>query len=168
MAHVVWSNDLSVGLDVIDKQHMRIVDYINELDEAVVSKRADRVERIMAIVDAAIDYTESHFGFEEVMLEEVGYPFIKAHKKVHELFVRRIVGYRDRLLAGEDIGIELRDTLGRWLINHIKNEDSDYSKWCKSSNVSLPPGLKQTGVGSSHEPEGGEGWLSSRLKRFFR
>ena len=34
MAHIIWSNDLSVGIEIIDSQHKRIVDYLNELDDA--------------------------------------------------------------------------------------------------------------------------------------
>jgi hypothetical protein len=29
-----WTTDLNTGIDVIDKQHMRIVDYINDLEKA--------------------------------------------------------------------------------------------------------------------------------------
>ena len=35
MSHLItWTPDLSVGIDVIDGQHQRIVEYINMLHEA--------------------------------------------------------------------------------------------------------------------------------------
>ena len=34
MAYLHWSSDLDTGIDVIDKQHQRIVDYLNELNTA--------------------------------------------------------------------------------------------------------------------------------------
>jgi len=61
-------------------------------------------------------------------MEEAGYPFINAHKKVHQLFVKRVADYQQRFAMGEDIAEELLNTLRTWLINHIKNDDRDYSE----------------------------------------
>ncbi len=158
MAHIVWNDKLSVGVDVIDKQHMRIVDYINQLHDAINSSAPNRKERIASIVNDTVDYTESHFGFEETLMEEISYPYLKAHKKVHELFVRKVLDYKKRLDAGEDIAVELRETLARWLINHIKNEDADYSRWFADFEDK----------GKVPDPVQNEGWLGKQLKRFFR
>ncbi|MDR1647650.1 MAG: bacteriohemerythrin [Zoogloeaceae bacterium] len=156
MPRIEWNSSLSVGVEVIDKQHMRLIDYINELYDAIHSSTTvnDKRHRIASVVNDAIDYTESHFGFEETMLEEAHYPYLKAHIRVHQLFVRRMLDYKKRLLKGEDIAQELLETLGRWLINHIKNEDKDYSKWL---------------VDEGKKPEATEnsGWLSKQLSRFF-
>lgn len=141
MAHIVWSKNLSVGIDVIDKQHMRILDYINDLHDAINSSRnrQEHRQRIMDVVNDTIDYTESHFAFEESMLEEVNHPFLKAHKKVHELFVRKVRSYRARLELNEDIAVELRETLSRWLLNHIRSEDADYCRWVRTPEMNVVP-----------------------------
>jgi hemerythrin len=156
MPHIEWNPSLSVGVDVIDKQHMRLIDYINELYDAIYTSTTvnDKRQRIASVVNETIDYTESHFGFEETMLEEAHYPYLKAHMRVHQLFVRRMVEYKERLNKGEDIAQELLETLGRWLINHIKSEDKDYSKWL---------------VEEGKKPEATEnsGWLGKQLTRFF-
>jgi len=163
MSHILWSKELSVGIDVIDKQHTRIVDYVNELHD-VINQPPDAITRarIIAVVSDAIDYTESHFGFEEAMMEDAGYPFLKAHKKVHELFVRKVLEYKRRLDAGEDIAVELRETLKRWLINHIKNEDNDYSKWVIRSGAAA---VADTGEVSPTVREAGG--LKAWIKRLF-
>ncbi len=129
MARVAWSNDLSVGIDAIDKQHKRILGYINELDDVIISGKADRRERIAALVDSTIDYTKSHFDFEDALLEGVGYPFVEGRQRGNESFVERVIDCRDRLNAGEDIAPSMQDALSCWLISHIKNEDADYAKW---------------------------------------
>jgi hemerythrin len=94
MAKMVWSKDLETGFSVIDNQHKRIVEYINDLYEArtIGLKRED----IGKVIDELVDYTLSHFVFEESMQEEAHYPYLKAHKKVHELFVRRVAEYQER------------------------------------------------------------------------
>jgi hemerythrin len=155
MSYIVWNDNLSVGVEVIDKQHMRIIDYINELHAVVHSVSPDRKERIAAIVNDTIDYTESHFGFEETLLEEVNYLYLKAHKRVHQLFVRRVLEYKARMEKGEDIAQELLDTLARWLLNHIRNEDKDYAKWLSESEDRNPH--------AAHN----RGWLTKQLEHFF-
>jgi hemerythrin len=159
MSHIVWNDSLSVGVEVIDKQHMRIIDYINELYAAINSTASDKNTRIALVINDTIDYTESHFGFEETVLEEVDYPYLKAHKRVHQLFVRRVLEYKTRLDKGEDVAQELLETLSRWLLNHIRNEDKDYSKW-----------LIEADGGNRHatlHSEQNQGWLSKQLQHFF-
>ena len=61
-------------------------------------------------------------------MEESGYPFVNAHKRVHQLFVKRVGEYVQRFKMGEDITEELLNTLKAWLINHIRNDDNDYAE----------------------------------------
>ena len=147
---IVWTKDLDTGIDVIDNQHMRIVDYINELEEA--NKHGD-LKAIGVVLDECVDYTLSHFAFEESLQEEAGYRFVKPHKKVHELFTRRVKEYQERFHAGEDVGVELQDLLGRWLINHIKKDDADYVAAVKENMLEVTRRKKKE-----------SGWL----RRFFK
>ena len=123
MAHIVWTADLDTGIQVIDRQHQRIVDYINQLHHAQTHHSREEVGEVL---DELVDYTLSHFAFEENLMEEAGYGFVNAHKKVHQLFIRRIGDYQQRFNMGEEIADELLHTLRAWLINHIKSDDADY------------------------------------------
>lgn len=169
MLHVNWTDDLSVGIDVIDKQHMRIVEYINELTQAIEGNSPNRRKIILDILNDTIDYTESHFGFEEAMMEDAGYPFLRAHRKVHELFVHKVVTLKTQLENGEDIAVELRDALSRWLLNHIRNEDADYSKWVVALDKPAPGAAANAPAAPPRNlhPQRDEGWLTTQLKRFF-
>ena len=62
MTELQWSSKMNIGIDVIDKQHRQIVDYINRLGEAI---KASNKSEILQILDDVIDYTQSHFAFEE-------------------------------------------------------------------------------------------------------
>ena len=112
MTLLVWQAELETGIDVIDQQHQRIVALINQLGEA-----KDR-EGLATVLEELVDYTLSHFAFEEELMEESGYSFGPAHKRVHDMFVRRVSEYRMRFEAGEDITAELKGMLARWLFNH--------------------------------------------------
>jgi len=150
MALIVWDSNLDTGIDVIDNQHKRIVEYINKLD---VAREAHSKEEVGRVLNELVDYTLSHFTFEESLMEEAGYPFINAHKKVHQLFVKRVGNYIQRFKMGEDIAEELLNTLKAWLINHIRNDDNDYSQIVKE-NMNILDSAKG-------------GWLSKSLKKVF-
>lgn len=147
MAQLEWTADLETGIQVIDKQHRRIVDYINKLSHA---QKLHSREEVSDVLDELVDYTLSHFAFEESLMEDAGYTYINAHKKVHQLFVRRVADYQQRFKMGEDIADELLNTLRAWLINHIKNDDQDYTRDVREK------------LSNKNERSGG-GWL----KRFF-
>ncbi|SDB92203.1 bacteriohemerythrin [Acinetobacter boissieri] len=120
---ISWSSNFETGIDVIDEQHKRILYYINDIDEVCFTH--DR-EKIKDILDNIIDYTQSHFTFEESLQQEAGYQFSVPHKKVHDLFIKKIEDYRLRFLKGETIEEDLYQVLTKWLINHIKHDDADY------------------------------------------
>ena len=136
MAHLNWTPDLETGIREIDGQHRRIVDYINQLYDA--RDHHDR-EAVGAVIDEMVDYTLSHFAFEESLQEEAGYAYCKPHKKVHELFARKVSEYQERMDLGDDVAEELHATLARWLVNHIKRDDADY---VESVRASMAPGAR--------------------------
>ena len=134
MEIIQWSPTLETGIDVIDQQHKRIVDYINALRIAQV--KGDR-GAVAKTIDDVIDYTQSHFGFEEALLEDAGYPLLNAHKRVHELFIRRVAVLHQRFKSGEDIAQDLHNVLARWLITHIQTEDRHYVGAVKEKMVGV-------------------------------
>lgn len=129
MAALVWIPELNTGIDEIDRQHRCIVDYINRLDQLRATR--DR-KRLGDVIGETLEYTLSHFIFEESLLEEAGYSFSGPHKKVHDIFTRRIADFQKRFVAGEDIAEELHSMLSRWLFNHIRNEDHAYVSTVKT------------------------------------
>lgn len=81
---------------------------------------------VAGVIEELVDSTQSHFAFEEALMKEAGYKFLEMHKKVHELFIRRVSDFTLRFAKGEDIAGEVHVMLVRWLSNHIANEDRDY------------------------------------------
>ncbi len=145
-----WTPDLDTGIGVIDSQHKRIVDYINQLDYACRS--GDRDESRVAL-DGLVDYTATHFAFEEEMQEKAGYQFVGAHRRVHQIFMKRVATFRRRADTGEDITEELLAMLKVWLASHIKGDDRDYVE-----------SVRKLVHGDQTEHAG---WLNATLKRFF-
>ena len=153
MSHLVWTDALNTGIEVIDNQHKRIVEMINQLHDA---NQGHSREAVGEVIENLVDYTLSHFAFEESLMEDAGYEFLRAHKRVHELFIKRVSEFRMRFQAGEDVGADLNGLLSRWLFNHIKSDDSAYVGAVKGSMQAI---TKDKSEGS---------WLSRSMKRFFR
>ncbi|MET0070587.1 MAG: bacteriohemerythrin [Candidatus Thiodiazotropha sp.] len=153
MAHLVWLKSLETGIDVIDGQHKQIVDYINKLDDARFTKNRFVIGKV---IEDTVEYTVSHFGFEETLLEDAGYEFTRPHKRVHELFIRRVSEFKQRFDEGEDISEELHGLLSRWLFSHIQNDDAAYVDSVKASLSDLDSNKQK------------RGFLSRSLARFFR
>ncbi|HDP88677.1 MAG TPA: bacteriohemerythrin [Thioalkalivibrio sp.] len=150
---IKWQKDLDLGIPVIDQQHQRIVDLIVDLHNA--GGRGDQA-LVGGVIDSLIDYTESHFAFEEALMEDAGYVFTRAHKKLHERFIDKAKEYKYRHVAGEDVAHELSNSLTIWLFEHIRKDDRDYQGAVKEKMINL----------TSDANEGG--WLSRSVKRFFR
>jgi hemerythrin len=123
MAILTWMPELDTGIEEIDVQHKRIVDYINRLYE--LRDTRDRAA-LADVIAEMVDYTISHFAFEEGVMESAGYMFSGPHKRVHELFTRKVAEFQSRFDAGDDVTSELHGLLSRWLFNHIRNEDHGY------------------------------------------
>jgi hemerythrin len=145
-----WTPDLEIGISVIDNQHKRIVDYINELNNAI---RTGSTEETRLTLEGLLDYTITHFEFEEELQEKAGYPFLKAHQSVHQRFMKRIAAFRGRANNGEDIANELLSMLRVWLVSHIMGDDRDYVESVKEF------------INSTNQEHGN--WLNSTLKKLF-
>ena len=118
-----WSEKFNLGIDVIDNQHRQILDYITALEKI---RATGAREQIKDVFDDLIDYTQSHFSFEENLLAQVNYQFLPSHRSIHELFVKRLRDYRQRFDNGESVEDDLHRLLSKWLINHIQHDDQDY------------------------------------------
>lgn len=148
-----WKSEYNTGIEIIDDQHRRILDYINDLDEVLATPNYQR-HQVQDVLNNIIDYTQSHFTFEESLQEEAGYKYRVPHKRVHDLFIRKIETYRERFLAGDGIEEDLHQLLCNWLINHIRHDDGDYVSAVKESMM---------GIIKEREQKKGKNWFA----RFF-
>ena len=132
-----WSSEYELGIQVIDNQHERIVDYINDVDE-LQSRNANR-SQMQQVLHCLIDYTQSHFAFEEALLEQVGYQELAEHQQLHQTFIKQIEGMHQDFLNGHDIADQLAEVLLKWLLEHIHSDDQSYSAIVKETLLKQNP-----------------------------
>ena len=85
---ILWGPAYELGILVIDQQHKRIVDYINELDR--LADQPDAQLGVARVLYDLVDYTESHFSFEEALMERAGYGELDDHHHKHRQFTFHI------------------------------------------------------------------------------
>lgn len=145
------------GIHAVDQQHQRLVNMVNVLDEvrkAFYQNFGQKQRAVGDIVTEMVEYTISHFAFEESLQKDANYKYFHAHKRIHALLVQRAGEYKERWASGEDIADELYDVLSRWLFNHIRNDDCAFAPAVKARMKELD---KQSA-----------GWIGQLLKRFFK
>ncbi|MCT4534533.1 bacteriohemerythrin [Halodesulfovibrio sp.] len=130
----IWSDDLSVGLNSIDKQHKMLVSLINELHAAMKSRRNQN--ELLSVIDNLKNYTVTHFGYEEELFAKHGYPDTVAHKEQHRKFVAEVVDFEAGVRSGKlTVTMDVMKFLKDWLTHHIKGTDKQYSKFLSSKGV---------------------------------
>jgi hemerythrin len=149
---IAWTSDLDTGIEAIDQQHRKIVDYINALEVAIRDKDSAATGRVL---DGLEEYCRVLFAFEEALQVKVGYKHAKSHKMVHDLFAKRMAKYRERRKAGDDVADNLLEALNSWLLLHIKREDKNFV-----------PDVKRS-MGEMVTGNAGEDWLSRSVSGFF-
>lgn len=142
------------GIGVIDDQHQQIFDLVGELDDA--AHGADRAQ-IGECINRIVSHTLAHFEFEEELMEQSNYPFLKVHKRLHDHFIQRMLGYTQRFDNGEEITLELTHFMSSWLRSHFSHEDRDYSPQILA---------EMQGLANQVSAASNESWLSRTLHRF--
>jgi hemerythrin len=138
---LIWKDCWNTGIDTIDAQHRRIMDYINQLghitpdpkpqastslsDEAVEETHYALFFGSLAIaefgyvLDEFIRCLENHFAHEEQLHVEVTYQLSVPHKESHDLFLVRIKKYQAEYNQGVDNADKLYRILNKWIEQHI-------------------------------------------------
>jgi len=124
MPVIMWTEDLSVGVELIDQQHKELFDHINRFTDAMFDGKAK--EEVGKLLTFLADYVVLHFGAEEKLMFQHQYPAYESHKEVHDRFVHEFIKVKTRYDAGEMNSssiITVFDGMWTWLRQHIRVTD---------------------------------------------
>ncbi|HBA62317.1 MAG TPA: hemerythrin [Lachnospiraceae bacterium] len=126
-----FDDTLITGNDMIDGQHKELIGKINDLLRSC--EKGDGKLTAIKTLDYLADYTDFHFGEEEKLQEEIGYPGITEHKKEHEKFRRTVEELREMLEEEEgptDAFVsQVQKNVIEWLYGHIKGFDRSVAEY---------------------------------------
>lgn len=126
-----FDESLITGNEMIDSQHQELIEKINDLLRSC-ERNNDRLGATQMLGYLA-EYTDFHFGEEEKLQEEIGYPGIEKHKEKHEE-LRKVVSQLHEMLVEQDgptaeFAESVNNNVTKWLYNHIKTFDRSVAEY---------------------------------------
>ena len=129
-----WKDTYNVNIGIVDSQHKVLVDLINELHQAMMTRTGK--EHLGKILSNLIKYTQGHFKAEEGILQSNQYPDFDNHKAEHDRFTKTVLDFQDNFQSNQiGLTIEVMDFLKEWLIKHIMGVDKKYTPYLKARGV---------------------------------
>lgn len=122
MDEIVWTQEMSVGVERMDAEHRALVAMLNELGQALASGRGDEAARDVA--GRMRRYAKEHFQTEESAMLASDYPTRTGHIAEHDSFIEKVLELEEALSLGGSAEPEgLRAYLADWLRSHIMGTD---------------------------------------------
>lgn len=132
---IVFNDSIKLGLRDIDKQHEKLVNLINQLHRNMKLRLGK--DKAADILNELVDYTVTHFAFEEKLFKEHKYEDLTSHTIKHKELVAKVNDFNTKFTQGNAmLTMDLMDFLKDWLVNHIKGTDKKYAPFLKSKGVS--------------------------------
>lgn len=128
-----WTEDLSVGVDLIDQQHKTWFEKADQLFEAGKQGKAkDFIAQMLQFLD---EYTKMHFHDEEKYMLSIHYPEYETQKKLHSGFIEELAKLKKEYeQSGGNIVviINANQMVINWLTKHISTQDKKIGAYAKS------------------------------------
>jgi len=125
---VSWKPEYSVGINIIDAQHKKLIETVNMLSDAIEKQEAKSV--LSEVLNRLIAYVTFHFDLEERYMLEFVYLGYSEHKEAHKYCTDKVLGFMKKFEAGEEmLPVEMLDFLVDWLHGHMLEMDHKYSAY---------------------------------------
>jgi hemerythrin len=131
---VQWSDDLSVGVEMIDTQHKELINAVNRLTDAMWEGKGS--EETGKLLNFLAEYVVTHFGSEERLMVKHQFPGYEAHKEAHDRFVKDFLRTKSQYDKGEittSLAIKVLDETWEWLRLHIRVVDKELGRFIGKS-----------------------------------
>lgn len=131
-----WTEDLSVGIEKIDKQHQELFNRISRLVEAIKQHRCkDEIDNTIKFLD---DYAREHFAAEEKYMEESSYEGLAAHKSHHARYLKNLAELKKEAAlprvkgSSYDLSVTANQIVVDWIVDHILKLDKRFGVFIKA------------------------------------
>jgi len=136
-----WTEDLSIGVELIDNQHKELFSRINDLVAAI--KQHTCKYKIGDVVRFLDEYIIFHFGEEERFMQKHKYPHYPQHKAQHTKFIESFNELKKEIHKLEggrkpgsyDLSVETNQVVVDWILDHIVKVDKEFGAFLKTLKV---------------------------------
>jgi hemerythrin len=134
MAYIDFTNKLSVKVNIIDQQHKKLIEIINDLHDAMAAGQGKVV--MDDVLGRLIEYTKMHFSTEERLMAQYAYPDRLVHEKQHNDLTSEVGQLYIKVKENKmSVTIETMDFLKNWLNHHILETDKKFGEYLVSKGV---------------------------------
>lgn len=131
-----WTNDLAVGVKMIDEQHRELFARIGKLVDSI------KLHQCKFEIDGTIDflgeYVITHFRDEERLMREQGYSDYEAHKAMHDKFIKDFSKLKSDFESEPSSytrSVYTNQIVVDWIVNHISTIDTKLAGFLKTKGV---------------------------------
>lgn len=135
-----WDESFLTGISLVDKQHKRLVDLVNDMGELSMSGENADPREMAAVINEMLDYAHTHFWDEEELMQKSGLDprHISYHRAQHYSFFEEA---RALTVAGNEVypeqTRELLQYLVDWLAYHILGIDQSMARQIRAVESGL-------------------------------
>ena len=132
-----WSDDLISGFPVIDSQHKNLFQMVN--DFASKGDKNPSVHTLVTFLENLENYCETHFKFEEEVMQKYAYPLLNYHADLHRDLKRALKKIKSQVEQHtlDNPYQSIVNICTEWLHNHVSWEDLAFVNFYKNRNYSL-------------------------------
>ncbi len=133
-----WREELTVGYNIVDRQHQRLFALVRGLESEVLAKPQPGVarEELAWHLNELVNYALDHFAMEQSLLEKHGYPEASGHCREHLNLAGELLRLQGRF-RGSNASILAAEVLAffkSWVVNHILSSDLQAFSWIKENS----------------------------------
>ena len=132
---IEWSDEYSVGVNSLDKEHKKIIGMLNRL---INDHTSEPIEVVNDMFSEIFQFKDEHFVTEEEFMKKNKYPELQRHKEEHNKFKRETASMCKKLMNSQNpnkIREEMLVCLRKWFEFHILTEDMKYAAFYKNTNL---------------------------------
>ena len=127
---IEWNPMLYLGVPLIDKQHEKMIQLVNNLYSACLQKNESAGHNIAETINEAVNFLKYHLVTEEKMMLLLEYPEYMSQKKEHEGFIMEILNQINSLTdKNQRFPNRFFHLLKEWLMLHIIVCDKKFTEY---------------------------------------
>ena len=127
---IVWSSTFSCGIRMIDEQHKKLIEIVNDLFSHVNGNEEQECEYFNKVIHGYIDYIKIHFATEERLMCFIKFESYISHKREHDNFLKTIADSVRTFNTWDRVSLStLARFLRSWILSHIVIMDKGYFEY---------------------------------------
>lgn len=127
---LIWRKDWLLGQELLDEQHLKLAEAMNELHHFVMSndpRHHAGMDKIYQWLVDLMEMTRRHIEDEEELMRAHGYPEFSEHHREHVLLLAELRDCIREIETGtKPFSMETLTALKHWQIDHVLNSDREF------------------------------------------